>query len=162
MKIPGASLFGYGLALGLVCCRPAAPDNQEPGQFSRREETEAITAVSDARAEAFRQGNASGIALHFTEDAVLMAPDQPALRGREAVEAYYQAIFDTYLPDLSSSYEEVEVSGDLAFGRGFAEVVLVPKQGGDTLRSTAKYLNILKKQADGTWKTTHDIWNNNE
>jgi ketosteroid isomerase-like protein len=30
------------------------------------------------------------------------------------------------------------------------------------LVSTAKYLNILKKQADGSWKTTHDIWNSNE
>jgi ketosteroid isomerase-like protein len=28
--------------------------------------------------------------------------------------------------------------------------------------STAKYLNILEKQSDGTWKTTHDIWNGNE
>ena len=30
------------------------------------------------------------------------------------------------------------------------------------MTSTSKYLNILERQADGTWKTTHDIWNANE
>lgn len=123
---------------------------------------DAIKAVSEARAEAFRNSNAAGIVAHFTEDAILMAPDQPALKGRAAVAAYYQALFDSYTPALKSYYEEVEVAGDLAYGRGFAQVVLTPKQGGESLKSTAKYLNILKLQPDGSWKTTHDIWNSNE
>ncbi|MDO1451463.1 SgcJ/EcaC family oxidoreductase [Rhodocytophaga aerolata] len=125
-------------------------------------DVEAIKAVSEARAEAFRKGNAAGIAAHFTEDAILMAPDQPAQKGKAAVAAYYQALFDSYTPALKSEYEQVEVAGDLAYGRGFAQVVLTPKQGGEALKSTAKYLNILKRQPDGSWKTTHDIWNSNQ
>ena len=77
------------------------------------------------------------------------------------MEQYYQAIFDHYEPKLSSYYEEVEVSGDLAFGRGIAEVELRSLSNGETEISTAKYLNILKRQTDGSWKTTHDIWNSN-
>ncbi|MFC5539903.1 YybH family protein [Rhodocytophaga aerolata] len=129
---------------------------------SSQADVEAIKAISEARAEALRNSNAAGIAAHFTEDAILMAPDQPALIGRTAVAAYYQALFDSYTPALKSEYEEVEVAGDLAYGRGMAEVVLTPKQGGEALKSTAKYLNILKRQSDGSWKTTHDIWNSNE
>jgi len=27
--------------------------------------------------------------------------------------------------------------------------------------SISKYLNILERQPDASWKTTHDIWNDN-
>ena len=129
---------------------------------SDKEDVAAITAVSKQRADAFNQGNAAAIAAHFAEDALLMAPDKPALRGKAAVQSYYQQIFDEYETALKSYYDEVKVSGDLAYGRGFAEVLLTPKRGGQTVQSTAKYINIMKRQTDGKWITTHDIWNANE
>jgi uncharacterized protein (TIGR02246 family) len=141
------------LLLALAAC-------QAPSGPSAEADIAAIRAVSDARAEAFCQGNAQGIAAHFSEDAFLMAPGTPSLRGPAAVAAYYQQLFDQYAyTGLRSGYEAVEVDGDLAFGRGFAELALLPRSGGDTLRSRAKYLNILRRQPDGSWKTTHDIWN---
>ena len=127
-----------------------------------QKDKEAITAVSKARAKAFNEGDAQGIARHFTEDAILMAPGKPASVGRQAVKAYYQGIFDEYITELDSYYEEVEVSGDLAYGRGEATVRLTPRDGGNSTVAKAKYLNILRRQSDGTWKTTHDIWNSNE
>ena len=129
---------------------------------SAEKEKMLITKISEARAKAFNKGNAAAIAVHFTEDALLMAPGKPAARGRVAVQSYYQSIFDQYSTQLESRYEEVEVSCNLAYGRGFAKVTLIPKKGGEPVISTAKYLNILKKQPDGSWKTTHDIWNGNE
>ena len=129
---------------------------------STQQDIASISAVSKARADAFNQGNARAIAVHFTDDALLMAPDKPVQTGKSAVQAYYQHIFDEFETDLDSYYEEVKVSGDLAYGRGFAKVVLTPKRGGKKLESTAKYINILARQSDGTWKTTHDIWNSNE
>ena len=90
-----------------------------------------------------------------------MAPGKPAAKGRQLCKLITsQFLMNT--PQLESGYEDVEVSGNLAYGRGFAKVTLVPKKGGAPLVSTAKYLNILKKQPDGLWKTTHDIWNGNE
>lgn len=141
--------------LSLVSCG----NNNESGNVS---EKELISSISKARAKAFNESNADAIAIHFTDDALLMAPGKPALTGREAVKKYYQSIFDEYDPQLESYYEEVKVSGNLAYGRGFAKVTLTPKSGGPALVSTAKYLNLLKKQTDGSWKTTHDIWNGNE
>lgn len=122
----------------------------------------AIKAMSAARAKAFNEGDASAIAIHFTEGGILMAPGAEATSGREAVERYYRSIFDAYATSLESGYVDVKVSGDLAYGQGYAKVKLVPHGGGDTLVSTAKYINILERQADGTWLTTHDIWNGNE
>lgn len=141
-----------GLSAG--CSSP--PRENDPSDIA------AITAMSAARAKAFNERHAAGIAVHFTEDGALMAPGTPPTFGREAVEQYYQSIFDLYATGLESGYEEVKVSGDLAYGRGFAKVTLIPHSGGDTLISTAKYINILRRQPDGSWLTTHDIWNANE
>lgn len=136
------------------CDTPAPPSTDEDRKL--------ITEISAARAKAFNEGNAAAIAMYFTEDALLMAPGKPASKGQGAVQAYYQSIFDEYTTELESHYEEVEIAGGLAYGRGFAKVTLTPKKGGAALVSTAKYLNILKKQANGLWRTTHDIWNGNE
>lgn len=121
-----------------------------------------ITALSASRAKAFNEGNADVIAAAFTETGLLMAPGTKSTTGREAVRGYYQQIFDQYQTFLESGYENVKVSGDLGYGVGFAKVKLVPRNGGDTLVSTSKYINILERQPDGSWLTTHDIWNGNE
>ena len=143
------------LILGIVNCQPNSRQKYE-------EDVAAIKAMSQARADAFNQGDASAIAAHFTEDAVLMAPNSPKKIGPAAVASYYKEIFDDNFTALESGYEQVKVDGDQAFGRGFAKVTLYSKTNGETLQSTSKYLNILERQVDGSWKTTHDIWNANE
>lgn len=129
--------------------------------YSIEDDVEQIKAISAARAKAFNDGNAGGIAMYFADDALLMAPGKPVSKGAAAVKDYYQLIFNEFNTILESGYEEVQVSGDLAYGRGEAKVTLTPKLGGVSSVSTAKYLNILKR-VNGKWVTTHDIWNGNE
>jgi uncharacterized protein (TIGR02246 family) len=145
------TLFSFLLIGG---CQSASPP-------SSSEDARKIKEISAAREAAFNKSDAEKIATYFTADAVLMAPGQPADTGRAAVVKYYQSIFDTYEPELSSHYVNVEVFGKHAYGRGIAEVTLTPKDGGGSVTSTSKYINILEKQSDGTWRTTHDIWNAN-
>lgn len=140
--------------LGTHCSTPAVHDEAS--------DIAAIKALSASRAKAFNEGDAGVIAAAFTETGLLMAPGNKSMTGREAVRGYYQQIFDQYKTVLESGYDEVKVSGHLGYGVGFARVKLVPHAGGDTLVSTSKYINILERQADGSWLTTHDIWNSNE
>ncbi|MEM9675891.1 MAG: SgcJ/EcaC family oxidoreductase [Bacteroidota bacterium] len=148
----------YFLYVLLIGCTPRS----EKSPVSTSTDEQMITEVSAARAEAFNQSDAKGIAKHFTADAILMAPGKGAMVGKDSVQAYYQTIFDQYKPALESHYEEVLVEGDLAYGRGEATVTLTPRKGGKPIISTSKYLNILRRQPDGNWKTTHDIWNSNK
>lgn len=148
-------LLLIAMTLLFVACEQQAVRDTE-------EDISKIKALSAARAKAFNEGDANIIAMAFTDDGLLMAPGTKSTTGRDAVRAYYQGIFDQYKTFLESGYEDVDVSGDLAYGVGFARVKLVPHTGGDTLFSTAKYINILKRQQDGSWLTTHDIWNGNE
>jgi uncharacterized protein (TIGR02246 family) len=149
------------LAICLVGC------NRQDARHAQYEQDVAsditkIKTLSASRAKAFNEGNADLIAAAFTETGLLMAPGTKSTTGRDAVREYYQNIFDQYRTVLESGYEEVKVSGDVGYGVGFAKVKLVPHSGGDTLFSTAKYINILQRQRDGSWLTTHDIWNGNE
>lgn len=132
------------------------------GQTENESAIKVITAISKARADAFNDMDAKKISFYFSEDAVLLAPGKPVTFGKEAVRKYYQSIFDSYRVTLESHYEDVRIEGNMAYGRGEATVRLVPIKGGDSTVSKSKYLNILYRQPDGTWKTTHDIWNSNE
>lgn len=125
-------------------------------------DVEQIEMMSADRAAAFNSGDASRIASHFSEEGLLMAPESETLVGRDAVEAYYQSIFDEFETGLDSFYEEVQVSGNVAYGRGIADVRLIRKSTGDTTYSRSKYINILQKTETGEWLTTHDIWNSVE
>jgi uncharacterized protein (TIGR02246 family) len=151
------------LAVLLAGCTVSVAPGDDPGAKPDPSVDEAtIRALSDARAEAFRQGDAAAIAKQFAADGYLMAPGEPKRQGPEQVQAYYQKIFDEFETDLESGYEEVAVGGDIAWGRGFAKVTLQPRDGGPPQSSTAKYVNTLRRQPDGSWITTHDIWNANE
>lgn len=148
-------LIAAMLTFGLTSCNTPAGHNEA-------EDIAAIKVLSASRAKAFNEGDAGIIAAAFTETGLLMAPGNKSMTGREAVRTYYQQIFDQYKTVLESGYDDVKVSGDMGYGVGFARVTLVPHSGGDTLVSTSKYINILERQADGSWLTTHDIWNSNE
>ena len=76
-------LFMFALLLG--CVHDESNDIEE------------IRKISKARAEAFNNGDAEGIAIHFTADAILIPPGKPSMSGRKAIESYYQSIFDEYL-----------------------------------------------------------------
>ncbi|TLF46343.1 YybH family protein [Maribacter aurantiacus] len=132
--------------------------------FAQNEHSKAIVEIenlSKERAKAFNQSDAKTIASYFTLDAILMAPNKNVQIGQESIEAYYQGLFDNFNLELDSYYEEVEVSGNMAYGRGEAIVKATPKKGGETITTSSKYLNILRRQSDGSWLTTHDIWNEN-
>ena len=57
--------------------------------------------------------------------------------------------------------EEVQVAGDWAFSRGTYTLSITPKAGGEEIFIDGKYMTILKRQTDGSWKIHRDIFNSN-
>ncbi|MHC4533430.1 MAG: YybH family protein, partial [Planctomycetota bacterium] len=51
--------------------------------------------------------------------------------------------------------------GDLGYAWGNYTLSLIPKAGGDTAYVDGKYLTVSKRQADGSWKISHDCFNSN-
>jgi ketosteroid isomerase-like protein len=58
--------------------------------------------------------------------------------------------------------EEVRVAGDWAYSRGTYSATLTPKAGGEPREDSGKYLTILERQSDGSWKIARDCFNSNE
>ena len=94
----------------------------------------------------------------YSDDAIVMPPNGPRATTKEAVRALWKDL----LTDASISWKtkEVEVaqSGDLAFSSGTYEVTLNDPTG-TPVNDRGKYVEVWKKQADGSWKCVMDIWN---
>ncbi|MHC4165781.1 MAG: SgcJ/EcaC family oxidoreductase [Planctomycetota bacterium] len=97
----------------------------------------------------------------MADDVVKMGPDKPAAFGKEGLRAKKEKAYSNNTYEMAIYNEEVQVDGDLAFSRGTYTVSKTPKAGGDTTYVDGKYLTILKRQADGSWKISRDCYNSN-
>jgi uncharacterized protein (TIGR02246 family) len=88
-----------------------------------------------------------------------MPPNTPAVVGKENIRAKMQPVFDQFQQEMTNKTEEVKVDGDLAFARGNYAYRLIPKEGGETIEGNGKWLSILVRQDDGSWKFARDIYN---
>ena len=129
-------------------------------------ETEAdVEAINSLRDEFIALDNASdaaGLASLYTNDAVLMPPNEAAVTGNQAIESWFQTTFDQFTTEFTVASQELEVVGDLAFDWGAYMTALTPKAGGEPTEDRGKYIMILRKQVDGSWKIARDIWSSDQ
>lgn len=120
----------------------------------------ALAKLDDEWSAAAATRDADKVASFYAEDAVAYPPNEPVSIGRAAAKKVWAA----YFADASFSISwktvsaEVATSGDLGFTAG---TYLATYNGADGKKVTehGKYLCTWRKQADGTWKATHDMWN---
>ena len=131
--------------------------SSSPGTPSFSEaDAASLRARGDAYVKAFRESDWIAWADFYVPDAVILAPNAPAIRGREAMIQWARA-----LPPITSftrTSDEVEGSGDMAYLRGGYQFVLSPP-GAPAMADSGKYIQIWRKQADGTWKVVRAIFN---
>ena len=97
----------------------------------------------------------------WADDAIQMAPDAPAVIGKEQMRAKYESIFPLFIFKTTITNEEVKIGGDLACSHGNYTVSMTPKAGGETIVIDGKYLSIEERQADGSWKIIRSCFNDN-
>jgi len=90
-----------------------------------------------------------------------MPPNEPAQIGKEQIRAKMKSLFDQLIAKIAITNKEARIAGDLAFSRGIFTLSMTPKTGGETVKVTGKYLTILERQADGSWKIARDCFNFN-
>lgn len=93
----------------------------------------------------------------WTDDAIRMGQDIPAAVGKAQIQSHFVALFAQFILKIVIYGEtEVQVSVDNAFSWGTATLSLTPKEGGPTAHVNAKWLDVLQRQADGSWKIHRD------
>jgi uncharacterized protein (TIGR02246 family) len=137
----------------LGCGSKSASDRTDPGPDVKAMWTEFAASLNAGDAERW-------LAL-WTDDGVQLPPDEPAIVGKERIRERMRAALDRFKFDMAIANEETRTAGDLAFARGTYKATLTPKQGGKQIPIDGKFMTILVRQPDGSWKIHRDIFNSN-
>lgn len=119
-----------------------------------------IYQLCEARAAAANAGDVeSWIALWY-DGAVQMPPGQSRLQGKGRIlDAFVARVNQPFRGELFIQPEEVRVWGGAACVHGIFECRTASSVGGKCSISRGKFLDILEKQVDGSWKITLDCFN---
>ena len=150
-----------------TACQPApktqtstegAASAAAPAGLSSEDEA-AIRAVDAEWARAATAGDAKALTAVYASDATLLPPNEPNVKG-EAVGKYNADMLSAFPAKMELTTEAVEGRGDLAYAVGTWRAIPTPKKAGAKPLPTeeGKYLEVLKKQADGSWKLVYDMW----
>lgn len=93
----------------------------------------------------------------YTDDAIVLPPNGPKAQGRAAVLDWMKAF--PAITDANLTIEEIDGYGDLAFVRGAYFMTIVPDGTGEPIQDRGKFIEIRRKQADGSWLMARDIFN---
>ncbi len=151
------SHLALSFLLFIASCTPVVV--WEPAETEA--DVDAINSLRDKFIALDNASDAAGLASLFTNDAVLMPPNQAAVTGNQAIESWFQTTFDQFTTEFTVASEELEVVGDWAFDWGAYMTALTPKAGGEATEDRGKYIVILRKQVDGSWRIVKNIWNSN-
>jgi ketosteroid isomerase-like protein len=96
---------------------------------------------------------------YWAEDAVVMSPGQPPIKGKNAIREMIMSIIK--IPGFKISWEPliayVSASGDMAYMIEQNQITM-----NDSLGKPIEFnkgVTIWKKEADGSWKNVVDMWN---
>jgi uncharacterized protein (TIGR02246 family) len=112
----------------------------------------AIEATVDRYVAASNDGDAEALTDLYADDAVLLPPDHAPIHGREAIGEFWRQGTDV---GLEVSTLRLEVNGNLAYLVGKYHLPGTEQEEADS----GQYVFCLKRQGDGRWKLTADIWN---
>ncbi len=120
---------------------------------------EGVAATSSRFEEAFNAGDAAAVAALYTAEAVVMAPNYARIRGRRAIQGFWQRFFDQDVTDMNLKAVELEVTERRASEYG-AFSFTAPDGRGGRVTLTGKYIVLWRRDGDGVWRLHRYIWNN--
>jgi uncharacterized protein (TIGR02246 family) len=151
-KIGAKMTVGLGLRalLGVLAALSAgcAQGSPEVNSASRG----AIEASVDRYVAASNEGDAEALIQLYADDAVLLPPDHEPIHGREAIAEFWRQGTDI---GLEISTLRLEVDGSVAYLVGKYRLPATEEEEADSGQNVL----CLKRQSDGAWKLTADIWN---
>ncbi|HET6447428.1 MAG TPA: SgcJ/EcaC family oxidoreductase [candidate division Zixibacteria bacterium] len=99
----------------------------------------------------------------WTDEGLQLAPDEPPRIRKEQIRAGMQPGFDHFImSSMVINTEEVRILGAQAYSHGTYTFDVMSKDGGETQSLSGKFLDILEKQADSSWRIAIDCHNYNE
>ena len=139
------------VVLGVVCLAAACSTAKPGEEFTMKDQT-VIRERTDAFVKAFNAKDIDQILGIYAENSVFMPPNEPIIRGKDALRTFYGDLFKAGATDLRLNIAEVSGHGPLAYQSGGYEL----NRG--AVRDRGKYIFVLRKLAD-TWRFEYTVWN---
>jgi uncharacterized protein (TIGR02246 family) len=92
----------------------------------------------------------------YTEVALIMAPNAPIIKGRDAIKQMFSAFT---IIEFNSELIEVDGCGEFACGRGKHSWTFEAEGMKEPASDSGKWVATWRKQPDGKWLCEIDIWN---
>jgi ketosteroid isomerase-like protein len=110
-----------------------------------------------AYAMAFNAGDTAQVAALYSKDAIFMMPETPAYKGTKGVRAQTQTAIDAGWRNIKFKTIKSGSDGNIAFNIG--SVSMDQPSGSGTVKVKGKYLDIYRRQRDGSWKIIATMYN---
>lgn len=151
----GLALFVLGAIIGLVVGALWIGPERVGGLSD--EGVAAINSAVESYSEAFVANDWPTFATHYAENAVAMPPSAPAMQGRGAIRELAES-WPT-ITAFSPTVEEIDGCRDLAFLRATYSLAAMPEGAPEPWEDEGKYVEIWRRQPDGSWLIAVEIWN---
>ena len=115
---------------------------------------EEITRTNQLFSQAFKRGDAEGVANLYTEAGQLGPSNSNFLAGRSAIQGFIQGMIDSGIQSIQLITNELEEFDDTAIEIGR----FVLKTGDNQIADEGKFIVIWKLES-GNWKLHRDIIN---
>jgi uncharacterized protein (TIGR02246 family) len=147
MKLFKHLMWGASALLLLAPMSYAAPSADEA----------AVHALSTNWLKAYNGGDVAGVVGLYADDALLMPPGAPGMKGKAAIQAYFtKDMADSKSGGMVLSIgakTDVGVTGDMGWESGTYSATVK-----GAVVETGKYLSVAAKK-DGKWHFIRDTWN---
>jgi len=154
MRLSQLLLTVVGLVL-INACAQQAPTGLSDADRAAIKKTHAA-AVLPAETNPGSADWSKFVDAHYAPDAILLPPGSKAVKGRDALVAFFKSF-----PPVSKFKTvdvELEGSGNVAYIRGTYELTMNPP-GAAPIEETGKYIEVWHKDKNGQWRTIRDIFN---
>ena len=94
-------------------------------------------------------GNRPALVAIYSDDAILMPPNAPMVRGRIEIQQFFEAF--PKVTEFTQNPVEIAGEGDLAFPWGTYEMAVLPADATKPVKDSGKVLGVWRKQPDGMW-----------
>lgn len=103
--------------------------------------------------QAVAASDVDGIMSLMDDSITVLVPGVPPIEGPQAYRAGLAPMFSTAEVRLRLAMPlRLWIAGPLAFVHYTGVLVTIPKAAGDSVRSPLRYVDILRRQPDGSWR----------
>ncbi len=149
-----ACVVGAGV---VIACSPpkAKPTSDQSDVVKAR-----VDSAANRLLAALRNDSPDSLLALMADDVTIMPPNEPILRGKPAVRTWYgQFVRQMRTTSLDIANRELFVGGDYATEVAQFVWTLVPVGGGPQVVDRGSYLQVWRRQPDGRWVFSREVWN---